>query len=152
MFYYLPLTIGNMVISRLSPSPQSKMHIMIAGALLSGAGALLLYWFNSAVALAVAITCLGFGQSMVLSTASSLMLAISKTELPRVSAANTLALGRTFDRIGGVLGAALVALLSLVFDYRMTTVFLGGSVLLLGLGNLWLVLRSNAAKQVAVIK
>jgi predicted MFS family arabinose efflux permease len=152
MFYYLPLTLGNMVISKLSPSPQSKMHIMIAGTLLSGAGALLLYWFNSAVALAVAITCLGLGQSMVLTMTSSLMLAIVKTELPHVSAANTLALARTFDRIGGIMGAAFVAFFLLVFDYRITTVFLGVCVLLLGLGNLWLLLRSNGAKQVAVIK
>ena len=152
MFYYLPLTIGNMVISRLSPNTQSKTPIMISGALLSGGGALLLYWFNSAVALAVAITCLGLGQSMVLTMTSSLMLAIAKTELPHVSAANTLALARTFDRIGGIVGAALVAFLALIFNYRDTTVFLGVCVLLLGLGNFWLVLRSNNIKQVAAIK
>jgi hypothetical protein len=152
MFYYLPLTLGNMVISRLSPSSQSKKHIMIAGALLSGAGALLLYWFNSAVALAVAITCLGLGQSLVLTMASSLMLAIAKTELPHVSTANTLALARTFDRIGGIVGAAFVAFFLLVFDYRITTVFLGGCVLVLGLGNFWLGLRSNDVKKVAAIK
>jgi predicted MFS family arabinose efflux permease len=152
MFYYLPLTIGNMVISRLSPSAQSKMSIMIAGALLSGAGVLLLYWFNSAFALAAAITCLGLGQSMVLTVTSSLMLAIAKTELPRVSAANTLALARTFERIGGIVGAALVAFLSLNFNYWDTAVFLGVCVFLLGLGNLWLGLRSNDVKQVAAIK
>jgi hypothetical protein len=111
-----------------------------------------LYWFNSAVSLAVAITCLGIGQSMVLTMTSPLMLAIAKTELPHVSSAHTLALARTFERMGGIFGAALVAFLSLVFDYRVTTVFLGVCVLLLGLGNLGFGLRSNDIKQVAAIK
>jgi predicted MFS family arabinose efflux permease len=152
MFYYVPLAIGNMVISKISPVLQSKIPIMIAGALLSGSGVLLLYWFNSAVSLAVAITCLGIGQSMVLTMTSPLMLAIAKTELPHVSSAHTLALARTFERMGGIFGAALVAFLSLVFDYRVTTVFLGVCVLLLGLGNLGFGLRSNDIKQVAAIK
>jgi predicted MFS family arabinose efflux permease len=152
MFYYVPLTVGNMVISRLSPSHQSKMPIMMVGALLSGAGGLLLYWFNTPFGLAVAITCLGFGQSMVLTMTTSLMLALAKSEIPQVSAANTLALARTFDRIGGILGAALVASLSLLFDYRHTTVLIGGFVLLLSLGNIWLGFRSDAVKQVTIIK
>jgi len=150
MFYYLPLAIGNMLIARLNIGSHLKIPVMIFGAVLSCAGALLLHWFNSAVALAIAITCLGLGQSMVLTMAASVMLAISRSELPHISTAHTLALMRTFDRIGGILGAALVAVLSLLFDYREATVWLGACVLVLVLGNLGLALPSRQLKQVSV--
>jgi len=152
MLYYLPLIFGNMLIARVNPEPHLKIRIMIAGALLTGAGALLFYWFNSAAALAVTIMCIGFGQSMVLTMSTSVILTITRSELPHISTPNTLALARAFERVGGVLGAAIVAIFSLSFDYREAAVGLGISVLVLCLGNLWLGLRSTDNKHASFQK
>jgi hypothetical protein len=102
--------------------------------------------FQTPLALAGAITLLGIGQSLVLAPAVSVLLATTKTELPHIEPAHALALARTFDRIGGIFGAALVAVLSLSFDYQGTAVWLGIIVILLALGNLVLALPSLRSK------
>lgn len=152
MLYYLPLIFGNMLIARINPGPHLKIRIMVAGALLTGTGALLLYWFNSAAALAIAIMCIGFGQSMVLTMSTSVIMSITRVELPHISTPNTLALARAFERVGGVLGAAMVAIFSLSFDYREAAVGLGITVLVLCLGNLGLALRSTDNKHASLTK
>lgn len=146
MFYYVPLTIGNQLLSRFVPAPQAMTPLMILGSLLSGVGVLLLFWFDTPYALAVAITCLGLGQSAVLTLAPAILLSITRAELPQVNISHTLSLVRTFDRIGGIFGAALAAIFSLHFEYREATVGLGLVVLVLALGNLGLALRSNRIK------
>jgi len=55
MFYFVPLTIGNVLLGRFVPKPTWMIPIMAFGSLLSAAGVLLLYWSNTASALAVAI-------------------------------------------------------------------------------------------------
>jgi len=86
------------------------------------------------------------GQSAVLTLCPAILLKITKIELPHVSISHTLSFVRTFDRIGGILGAALVAIFSLVVDYRAATVGLGIVALTLWLGNLGLVFRTNRVK------
>lgn len=146
MFYFVPLTIGNVLLGRFVPKPAWMIPIMAFGSLLSAAGVLLLYWSNTASALAVAIICLGVGQSAVLTLCPAILLKITKIELPHVSISHTLSFVRTFDRIGGILGAALVAIFSLVVDHRAATVGLGIVALTLWLGNLGLVFRTNRVK------
>jgi len=146
MFYYVPLTIGNVLLARFVPPAKLTIPIMVLGSVLSGAGVLLLYWFNTATALAAAIICLGIGQSAVLTLAPSILLKITQIELPQVSISQTLSFVRTFDRIGGILGAAFAAIFSILVDYREATVGLGIVVLALVLGNLGLFLSSNRVK------
>jgi len=106
-------------------------------------GVFSLIWFNKPEALAVAIVCLGVGQSAVLTLAPALLLKITRTDLPQVNIAHTLSLVRTVDRIGGILGAAFAAAFSVLIDYRDATIGLGFVVLTLTLGNLALARRSN---------
>lgn len=146
MFYYVTLAIGNWFISRVNPSAAHKLRLMIIGALLTGSGGLLMAWFHTPLALAGAITLLGIGQSLVLAPSMAVLLATVRTELPHIDPAHTLALARTFDRIGGIFGAALVAVLSLRFDYQGTAVWLGIIVILLALGNLGLALPCLRSK------
>jgi predicted MFS family arabinose efflux permease len=146
MFYYVTVAVGNMLISRANPSPKNKQTLMILGALLTGTGSLLMAGFQTPLALAGAITLLGIGQSLVLAPAVSVLLATAKTELPHIEPAHTLALARTFDRIGGIFGAGLVAVLSLRFDYQGTAVWLGIIVILLAFGNLGLALPNRRPK------
>jgi MFS family permease len=143
MFYYLPLTLGNALLARYVPSTQARTPVMILGAILSGVGVLLLIWLNKPYALAIAIICLGVGQSAVLTLAPAILLTITRNELPHVNIAHTLSLVRTFDRIGGILGAAFAAAFSVLIDYRDATIGLGFVVLTLTLGNLALARRSN---------
>jgi predicted MFS family arabinose efflux permease len=148
MFYYVTVAVGNLLISRANPNPKNKQTLMIVGALLTGTGGLLMAWFHTPLALAGAITLLGIGQSLVLAPTMSVLLATASTELPHIEPAHTLALARTFDRIGGIFGAALVAVLSLRFDYQGTAVCLGIIVTVLALGNLglaWSGLRPKAS-------
>jgi predicted MFS family arabinose efflux permease len=146
MFYYVTVVVGNFLISRVNPDPKNKMALMIVGALLTGTGGLLMAWFHTPLALAGAITLLGIGQSMVLAPAVSVLLATARTELPHIEPAHTLALARTFDRVGGIFGAALVAVLSLRYDYQGTAVWLGIIVILLAFGNLGLALPNRRPK------
>ena len=146
MFYYVPLTICNVLLARFVPAARATTPLMILGALLSGIGVLSLIWFNKPEALAVAIVCLGVGQSAVLTLAPAILLKITRTELPHVSISHTLSLVRTFDRIGGILGAALAATFSLLIDYRDATVGVGIVVLTFALANVGLVLRSKLVK------
>lgn len=141
MFYYVPLTIGNVLLARFVPSTRASAPVMVMGALLSGVGVLTLIWFNKPQALAVAIICLGVGQSAVLTLAPAILLKITRTELPYVSISHTLSLVRTFDRIGGILGAAFAATFSLLIDYRDATIGLGIVALTLALANVGLVVR-----------
>lgn len=146
MFYYVTVVVGNMLISRANPNPKNRMALMIVGALLTGTGGLLMAWFHTPLALAGAITLLGIGQSMVLAPAVSVLLATARIELPHIEPAHTLALARTFDRVGGIFGAALVAVLSIRFDYQGTAVWLGIIVISLAFGNLGLALPSRRPK------
>ncbi len=146
MFYYLPLTIGNVLLARFVPPPLLMVPIMAFGALLSGAGALMLNWSDAPFVLAFAIICLGLGQSAVLTLAPSILLKTVHAELPQVNVSHTLSLVRTFDRIGGILGAALAAILSVRVDYREATVGVGLVVLVITLGNLGLIRRAPRAK------
>jgi len=143
MFYYVPLTLCNVLLARYVPSTQARTPLMILGAVVSGVGVLLLIWLNKPYALAIAIVCLGVGQSAVLTLAPAILLTITRTELPHVNISHTLSLVRTFDRIGGILGAAFAAAFSVLIDYRDATIGLGFVVLTLALGNLALALRSN---------
>jgi MFS family permease len=143
MFYYVPLTLCNVLLARYVPSTQARTPLMILGAVVSGIGVLLLIWLNKPYALAIAIVCLGVGQSAVLTLAPAILLTITRTELPHVNISHTLSLVRTFDRIGGILGAAFAAAFSVLIDYRDATIGLGFVVLTLALGNLALALRSN---------
>jgi MFS family permease len=143
MFYYVPLTLCNVLLARYVPSTQARTPLMILGAVVSGIGVLLLIWLNKPYALAIAIVCLGVGQSAVLTLAPAILLTITRTELPHINISHTLSLVRTFDRIGGILGAAFAAAFSVLIDYRDATIGLGFVVLTLALGNLALALRSN---------
>lgn len=143
MFYYVPLTLGNVLLARFVPSPQTTIPLMMLGALLSGVGILMLLWINKPLSLAFGIICLGLGQSAVLTLAPAILLRITRAELPQVNISHTLSLVRTFDRIGGILGAALAATFSLLIDYRDATICVGLVVLILVMGNLGLALRSN---------
>lgn len=143
MFYYVPLTLGNVLLGRFVPSVQARTPLMILGALVSGAGVLSLIWFNNPFALAFSIVCLGLGQSAVLTLAPAILLAVTRAELPQVNISHTLSLVRTFDRIGGILGAACAAAFSLYIHHRDATISIGIVVLVLVACNVALVLRSN---------
>jgi predicted MFS family arabinose efflux permease len=146
MFYYVTLAMGNLLFSKTNLNPRNKSTLMITGALLTGSGGLLMAWFHTPLALAGAITLLGIGQSLVLAPAVAVLLDTARIELPDIDPAHTLALARTFDRIGGIFGAALVAVLSIRFDYLETAVCLGIIVTVLALGNLGLALPSPRTK------
>ena len=136
ILYYVLLALGNAVISRLSPGLVVKASLVVVGALLSGAGGLVMFWFDSPLALACVILCFGLGQSMLLTPLMTVLLDIVAREIPAVPASRALALARTFERIGGILGAVLAAVFSASLGYREATAVLGLVVLILGLGTL----------------
>ncbi len=148
ILYYILLSLGNAMISRLDPGLYAKTCLVVAGALLSGAGGLLMLWLNSPLALAGVILCFGLGQSMLLTPMMTVLLDIVKREMPGVPASRALALARTFERVGGILGAVLAAVLSASLGYRDATAVIGMIVLILGLGTVQL-LRSSTSRVLA---
>jgi predicted MFS family arabinose efflux permease len=147
VLYYVLLSAGNAIISRVDLGIKTKIQLVIMGGFLSGAGALTMYWFNSPVALAVAIVSFGLGQSMLLTPITAVILHIARIELPAVQTSRALALSRSFERVGGILGAGLAAVFSAYLGYREAAVMLGIIVIVLGLGTVPL-LRSAAHKVV----
>ena len=135
ILYYILLSIGNAVISRADPKLRTKTMLVIAGALASGAGGLIMIWFNTPLALALVIVCFGLGQSILLTPLTTVILDIAARELPEVSPSRALALARAFERVGGIAGAVLAAVLSAALGYRSATALLGIIVLTLGLGT-----------------
>jgi predicted MFS family arabinose efflux permease len=147
ILYYVLLSAGNAIISRVDLEIKTKIRLVVTGGFLSGAGALTMYWFNTPFALAVAIISFGLGQSMLLTPITSVVLHIAKVELPAVQSSRALALSRSFERVGGILGAGLAAVFSAYMGYRDAAVVLGIIVIILGMGTIPL-LRSAAHKVV----
>ena len=145
ILYYVLLSLGNAMISRLNPGLQAKAWLVCAGALLSGAGGLLMIWFNSPLALAFVILSFGLGQSILLTPLTTLILDLVSRELPDVPSSRALALARSFERVGGILGAVLAAVLSAALGYRDATAILGLIVITLGLGTVQLLRSSRSA-------
>ena len=136
ILYYVLLSLGNAVISRADPKLRTKTMLVIAGAVTSGAGGLIMIWFNTPLALALVIVCFGLGQSILLTPLTTVILDIAARELPDVSPSRALSLARAFERVGGITGAVLAAVLSATLGYRSATALLGIIVLTLGLGTL----------------
>ena len=135
ILYYVLLSMGNALISRADPKLRTKTMLVVAGALVSGAGGLIMIWFNTPLALALVIVCFGLGQSILLTPLTTVILDITARELPDVSPSRALALARAFERVGGIAGAVLAAVLSAALGYRSATALLGIIVLTLGLGT-----------------
>jgi hypothetical protein len=149
VLYYVLLSAGNAIISRIDLGIKTKIQLVIVGGFLSGAGALTMYWFHSPVALAIAIISFGLGQSMLLTPITAVILHITRVELPEVQSSRALALARSFERVGGILGAGLAAVLSASLGYLDAAVMLGVIVIVLGMGTVPL-LRSSVQKVVKV--
>ena len=147
ILYYVLLSAGNAIISRVDLGIHTKIRLVVIGGFFSGAGALTMYWFNSPLALAFAIISFGFGQSMLLTPITAVILSIVKAEMPAVEPSRALALSRSFERVGGIIGAGLAAVFSAYMGYREASVILGALVIVLGLGTVPL-LWSSAQKVV----
>lgn len=148
ILYYVLLSLGNAVISRVNPDLKTKSRLVFVGAMLSGAGGLLMIWFNTPLALAFVIISFGLGQSILLTPLTTVILDITARELPGVPSSRALALSRAFERVGGIVGAILAAVLSAAVGYRSATALLGIVVLTLGVGTI-LLLRTSAKRELA---
>jgi MFS family permease len=136
ILYYAFLSAGNVVISRMELDLRAKVRLVVVGAFLSGAGALCLYWFDSPIALALAIISFGLGQSLLVTPVTAVILNIVQAELPSLQSSRALALSRAVERVGGIFGAALAAVFSAYMGYREASVLLGVLVIFLGLGTI----------------
>jgi predicted MFS family arabinose efflux permease/HAMP domain-containing protein len=136
ILYYALLSAGNVVISRMKLDLQAKVRLVVVGGFLSGAGALVMYWFDSPIALALAIISFGLGQSLLITPVTAVILNIVQTEIPSLQSSRALALSRAVERVGGILGAALAAVFSAYMGYREASVLLGVLVIFLGLGTI----------------
>lgn len=147
ILYYVLLSAGNAIISKVDLGIHTKVRLVVMGGFLSGAGALTMYWFNSPFSLAIAIISFGLGQSMLLTPITAVVLHIVNIEMPSVQPSRALALSRSFERVGGIIGAGLAAVFSAYMGYRDAAVVLGVLVIVLGLGTVPL-LWSSAQKVV----
>ncbi|MES2935937.1 MAG: MFS transporter [Pseudomonadota bacterium] len=134
LFYGILLT-GNAFSSRLTSRAQSKAMLIAGGGFVSGAGALLLFWFDAPWALGLAIISFGIGQSLIQTPVTAHALQIVRVELPQISSSKVIALSRVFERGGSILGALLGASLSALFGYGEATAALGCVALVLTCGT-----------------
>ena len=144
ILYYAMLMFGNALSSRLVGNVHAQARLITIGAFLTGAGALLMFRFDSPLALAGAITCFGGGQSLVLAPVTAVLLKIVAQDLPRVAPPKAIALSRIFERIGGIAGAALGAVLSAKLGYQGAVAMLGALVIVVAFGTIPL-MRSFSA-------
>ena len=147
LLFYALLFGANYLLSRLADKPLSQMRRIATGSLMSGLGIMPLFWFDSPIALAVGIICFGIGQGLA-STAHNIMaLNLVRESLPQVPTSKAIALLRSFERVGGILGAATAVMLSVVLDYRIAAAVLGCMVLFMGLGTLPLLFSLSSRRK-----
>jgi predicted MFS family arabinose efflux permease len=136
LLYYAFLMAGNHFSSRMPDNTLSETWRMSFGVLLSGLGALPLFWFNNPVALGAAVVIFGIGQGICQTPIQISLQKLVQTRLPSVPQQKAIALLRTFERVGGIVGAALAVALSVVVDYRIATAAIGVLTFLMALGTL----------------
>lgn len=136
MLYYGFLLIGNSVGSRFVTAVTAYTRMIVIGGILSGAGAITLFWYASPLILAIAVTSFGIGQSLMLTPVTTLLLHTVKHVLPEVPPSRAIALQRAFERVGGMLGAFLAALLSASFGFVLAAAILGVMATVIGLGTI----------------
>jgi predicted MFS family arabinose efflux permease len=135
MFYVLLLG-GNAFSDRLCGDMRRHARLVATGALMSGMGALLLPWFDTPLALALAILCFGFAQSLSTTPATALLLQLVHAEAPQIPATMVVVMQRTVERLGGVCGALLAALFSGWSGYAEAAAGLGLLAIVIALGSL----------------
>lgn len=144
ILFYVLLLGGNAMSAHGVSGPRTHTRMVVCGALVSGAGALLLLWFQSPLVLAAAIVCFGFGQSITQTPVSALLLHIVRSDLPQVPPSRLIGLSRIFERGGSICGAVGAAILAASYGYAPAAAMMGAAALVLGLGTLPL-LREPAA-------
>ena len=147
MLYYVLLLMGNAFSARLRGDLRRHARLVSAGALASGVGVLLLPWFDTPLGLALAIFCFGLAQSFSITPASALMLQLSEAEAPQVPRTVAISLMRVAERVGGVCGAALAALLSAWLGYAGAAASLGLLTIVIAAGALSLLVVAPTRRE-----
>jgi predicted MFS family arabinose efflux permease len=134
IMYYFTLFLGNFLISRLDLPQQTAARVVLFGGIMTGLGVVPLIWFASPAGLAMAIICFGFGQSIMLTPMLSIVGHVARQEISALAVTKALALARMFERVGGVVGVLLAAVLSATIGYRDACIVLGFLSSILGCG------------------
>jgi predicted MFS family arabinose efflux permease len=149
ILYYFTLFIGNSFISRVDLTQQHAGIVVFCGGVLTGIGVLALALFESPGGLAIAIICLGCGQSIIVTPILSIVSDVAQREISSHAVTKALALARMFERVGGVIGVLLAAILSATIGYSDACVVLGLLCSSLACGLLVFV-RFPSAKRVSI--
>ena len=146
LLYYLQLMIGGAIGSRFENNEKLQSVMVICGSIISGAGAVALLWLDSPFALALAVVSFGLGQCLVLAPSGDLILTIAKRDCPEWPSTVAISLSRGFERVGGVIGAAIAGTLSVSLSYHTAVGVLGVIAVVISLGTLPLFFASSNRK------
>ena len=138
--------IGGAIGSRFENNEKLQSVMVICGSIISGAGAVALLWLDSPFALALAVVSFGLGQCLVLAPSGDLILTIAKRDCPEWPSTVAISLSRGFERVGGVIGAAIAGTLSVSLSYHTAVGVLGVIAVVISLGTLPLFFASSNRK------
>jgi len=129
MIYFIAMVFGTPIFARLADSMGLQMLPVIAGGLLAGGGAMVLYLWNDTLGVVVGLAALGAGHAMSTAPLISLVPIVCAREIQNIGQTTVLGVFRILERVGSVAGPFLTATLVGVFGSAYAIAALGAIVL-----------------------
>lgn len=133
MVYYLMILLGGPLVTKLAERRAGDWTLVGVGSVMSGAALLLPAFSLSALSVSFAVLVVGIGHAAVRGPQIGLALDIADTELTQTGRGAILAAMRSIERLGGLVGLLVVAILAAWFDLRVATGAIGLAGVVAGL-------------------
>ncbi|MBZ0093006.1 MAG: MFS transporter [Sulfuricellaceae bacterium] len=139
MAYGLAIIVFSPLVARLVDRGGSRKPYVLLGSFFSGVALLLLYFFDSTLAVIASVTFLGIAHSFSVSSQMILVTELCKEDCNRIGIGTVMGIFRLMERIGNVAGPLIAG--TLIAVYGFSGAFLGiGTVIIVSIGLLALYL------------
>ncbi len=129
MIYFIAMVFGTPIFARLADRLGLQLLPVIAGGLLAGGGAMVLYLWNDTIGVVVGLAGLGAGHAMSTAPLISMVPSVCAKEIETIGQTTVLGVFRILERVGSVAGPFLTAALVGLFGSAHAIAALGAIVL-----------------------
>ena len=129
MIYFIAMVFGTPIFARLADKLGLQLLPVIAGGMLAGGGAMVLYLWNDTLGVVVGLAALGAGHAMSTAPLISMVPSICAREVDAIGQTTVLGVFRILERVGSVAGPFLTAFLVGAFGAAYAIAALGAIVL-----------------------
>ena len=129
MIYFISMVFGTPIFARLADKFGLQLLPVVAGGLLAGGGAMLLYLWTDTLGVVAGLAALGAGHAMSTAPLISMVPNICAREVETIGQTTVLGVFRILERVGSVVGPFLTAALVGIFGAAHAIAALGAIVL-----------------------